>query len=154
MAKDVEKHEARCPRHPANAPPAVRVVIQRALGCVPESVGGELIDLSRTGVRFRSATRLAEAETITVRLEDPQGTPRLTCSAVVRWTRPHRADIWSIGCQLCEPLDLETLGELFLSDVLSAKPPPRPASKPSPPAPIDTGHDSSPFPPIERPLET
>ena len=154
MTKDVETHSARLPRHAATPPSFAGILVTRASGCRPNSVWVELVDFSRTGARFRSTVRLAESEAIAVRLEDRQGTVWLTCSAVVRWARPDRAGTWSVGCQLDEPLDLETLGELFLSGVLSTKPPSRqsPKDEPLPPAPIEDHQATSPFPPIERPL--
>ena len=38
--------------------------------------------------------------------------------ATVRWRREEVAGNWLVGCQTSWQLDLETLGELFLSEIL------------------------------------
>jgi len=157
MDKQTEDHVARRPRHQAGDVASLRVEVERAPGSVPGCVDVELVDLSRTGVRLRSPVPLAEGETITVRLHDVQSRAQLTRSGTVRWTRPDRGDTWSIGCQFCESVDWETLGELFLADILSQEPPaPRPR-QPDTQVPGDIGagtpDDEAPSPPTERPLE-
>jgi len=145
MDKQTEDYVARPPRHQAGDVATLRVEVERAPGRDPGSVGVELLDLSRTGVRLRSPVPLAEAEVVTVRLHDGPSRARLTRSGTVRWARPDRGDTWSIGCQFFESVDWETLGELFLAEILSQEPSPRrPAA--------DAPNDATPSPPVQRPL--
>lgn len=153
MDKPTEAYVARRPRHRAGDVAPLRVEVERAPGSVPGSVDVELVDLSRTGARLRSPVPLAEAEAITVRLHDQPSQPRLTRSGTVRWTRPDRGGTWSIGCQFSQPVDWETLGELFLGEILSQKGPPRSPGLPPSDVPADAPGDPSPYPPIERPLD-
>ena len=119
--------------------PGVSVVVERVAPSPSEPIGVELIDLSRGGVRFRAAVPLSVGETITVRIHDAKSGLNLERRGTVRWAKPHRQGTWSIGCQFFERVDWETLGELFLSDVLSTGPPRSgvacsPLAAPDPPA--------------------
>ena len=127
---------ARRPRHQAAGSATLRVTVDRASGSVPGSVEVELVDLSRTGGRLRSPVPLSEAEAITVRIHDESSGLWLRRLAAVRWTRPEGGDTWSIGCQFSQPVDWETLGELFLGEILSREPPRHPP-EPDCPTPID-----------------
>ena len=153
MDKRVEEYVARRPRHQGAGLATLGVHVERAPGSVPGSIEAELVDLSRTGVRLRSTVPLAEAEAITVRLHDEQSRLRLTRSGTVRWARPDRGDTWSIGCQFSQSVDWETLGELFLDELLSQELPPRSPREPVSHVPADAPDETSPYPPIERPFE-
>ncbi len=81
-------------------------------------IEGELIDLSRHGVRLRTKIRLSQQESITVRLRDDKAAVDLAIPGTVRWQRPEQDGTWSLGCALARQVDWETLGELFLGNVL------------------------------------
>ena len=117
------RYVARRPRHQAAGETGVSVVVERVAPGLSEPIGVELIDLSRGGVRFRAAVPLSVGETITVRIHDAESGLNLERRGAVRWKKPHQQGTWSIGCQFFERVDWETLGELFLSDVLSTDPP-------------------------------
>ncbi len=114
---------ARKPRHQSAGAAKVRVEVMRVAPNSPEPIEVELVDLSREGVQVRAAVPLSVGETITVRLHDERAGLELERQATVRWSDPHQQGIWSAGCEFCQAVDWETLGELFLNDVLSADPP-------------------------------
>jgi hypothetical protein len=115
--------------------------VDRGPASAPASIEVGLLDLSRDGARFRSSVPLAEAEAITVRIDDERSGLRLTRSGTVRWTRPDGGGTWSVGCRFSRPLEWETLGELFLNEVLSQAPPARQAPQPAPAPSIDTPNE-------------
>ena len=141
------RYVARKPRHQAAQQPGVWLVVEPVAPSLSEPIEVELVDLSRGGVRFRSDVPLSVGETIRVRLEDAGSGLELNRQGTVRWTKAVRPGIWSMGCRFFEPVDWETLGELFLNDVLSTDPPQsRSASSapaaPDPPAPEACGDAS------------
>lgn len=123
---------ARRPRHQSAGTAGVRVEVQRVAPSSPAWIEVELVDLSREGVRVRAAVPLSVGETITVRLHDQAAALGLERQATVRWREPHQQGTWSIGCEFFERMDWETLGELFLNEVLSTDPPPPRVARPLP----------------------
>jgi hypothetical protein len=126
------RYVARRPRHPAAGAEGTRVVIEPVAPASSEPIEAELLDLSRQGMRIRAAVPFSVGETIDVRINQPPPGPALRRRGTVRWRRPEAQGGWSIGCQFSEPVDWETLGELFLNDVLSTD---RPRSGPDAPPP-------------------
>jgi len=114
---------ARRPRHRAAGSAGVRVRVERRPGSVPGTIDAELVDLSRSGIRLRAAVPLAVEESITVRLHHDVSGVGLTRAGTVRWRSRDQCGTWSVGCVFPQPLDWETLGELFLNQVLSTDPP-------------------------------
>jgi hypothetical protein len=119
MSDDYAEFIARRPRHRANAEIAVEVA--RADGAEPPNVQAAMLDVSREGFCLRTPLELEIGETITVRLWDADSGFDLTLPGTVRWQRPDDDGIWTVGCQSPEPLDWETLGELFLNELLAAE---------------------------------
>jgi hypothetical protein len=96
------------------------VYVERGAGNGTRELDAELLDLSRHGLRIGTPLPLYQEEAIKVHIEhDPSGV-RLALPAVVRWQRG-ADDVWSAGCQFDEPLAFETLGELFLNDILAVE---------------------------------
>jgi hypothetical protein len=126
----------RRPRHQSAGTAGVRVEVERGPPSAPEPIEVELVDLSRKGMRVRAAVSLSVGETITVRLHDETTGLGLERRATVRWSDPRQQGTWWIGCEFFERVDWETLGELFLNDVLSTDPP-RSRAVVSPPASAD-----------------
>jgi hypothetical protein len=124
------RYVARKPRHQAARELGVSVVIERVTPSLYERTEVELVDLSREGVQFRSSQPLSVGETITLRIHDVPSGLRLDRRGAVKWEKPLQQGRWSIGCQFFEPVDWETLGELFLNDVLSTDPAPSEAASP------------------------
>jgi hypothetical protein len=112
---------ARRPRHQTAGSPDVRVLVERGEGEDPTRASAELLDLSRTGIRLRTAASLAVDESLTVEIRDESSGLQLTRPATVRWTSPEPDGKWSVGCLFAEQVDWPTLGELFLNDVLSTE---------------------------------
>ncbi len=82
-------------------------------------VEAELLDLSRSGIRFRVPLPLTVEESITVRLHTEDSAVDLALPCTVQWRRPEGDGIWSVGCESASQVDWETLGELFFSGALS-----------------------------------
>jgi hypothetical protein len=114
---------ARRPRHQATDSEGPRVQVERGDGKQPGPIDAELLDLSRSGARLRIAAPLKVGETITLRLVDEKSGVELTRPSTVRWQRAEDDEIWSIGCMFAEHVEWETLGELFLNQILSTERP-------------------------------
>jgi hypothetical protein len=112
---------ARQPRHQAAPTAGLVVKIERASGSAPAEMDAQLADISRRGLRVKTCFPLQMNEAITVRIEHPASALSVVVAGVVRWQKGEE-DNWSIGCQFNSPLELATLGELFLNDILSVKP--------------------------------
>jgi hypothetical protein len=112
---------ARQPRHQAAPTAGLTVKIQRASGSTPVELDGQLADISRSGLRVTTCLPLCLNEEITVEIKHPPSDFSLAVTGEVRWQKGS-GDSWSIGCQFSLPLELATLGELFLNDLLSMEP--------------------------------
>ncbi|MFH1922964.1 MAG: PilZ domain-containing protein [Planctomycetota bacterium] len=138
MADDPREYVARRPRHQAVGSAAPRLEVERCPGGVPESVEAELLDLSRSGVRFRTAAPLSPGESILVRLAHDDSELLLVRSGAVQWIRGDQEGVYSVGCHFDQPVEWETLGELFLNGILSTD---RPSPKPEAPVPANAPGD-------------
>jgi hypothetical protein len=119
MPANPANYLARKPRHPAIPARGLQIRIERSAGNKPREVEAELADFSRHGIGLITALPLYLGEAVTVRLDQDASDLRLLLSATVRWQR-HGDPGWSVGCQFQSPLDLATLGELFLNNILDA----------------------------------
>ena len=124
---------ARKPRHRATDPAGLRAEVERSAGALPALVEAEVLNLSRDGIQLRLAVPLLAGESITVRLQHEKCEPSPTLSAAVRWRRPEEDQAWSAGCVFTRPVDWETLGELFLNELLA-----KDGSSPEAPQPAST----------------
>ena len=109
---------ARGPRHEASRTTRFRVEIQRSAAGGSAPVEAQLVDLSRHGVRLQVAVPLTTEESVTVRLCDEPSGIDLTLPATVQWQSPEGDQGWSLGCLFDRPMEWETLGELFLNELL------------------------------------
>lgn len=107
----------RRPRYEASGTQTLVVEIERSPDCQPSVAAVELQDLSRSGFQLRLPVPLANEEHICLRLRIETSGFTLTLPATVRWSRAAE-DAWKAGCQSDQPLEWESLGELFLSEVL------------------------------------
>ena len=106
---------ARNPRHSSTG---VSVEVRRSPGSATTAIGAELIDLSREGFQLRLPACLDRQETVVMSVIAPEDNVDVMFPATVRWRREESTGNWLAGCQTSWQLDLETLGEFFLSEIL------------------------------------
>lgn len=123
MAKQFWEFVARGPRHQAAGDPHLQVEVVRDPHQTPAMIEAELVDLSRDGLQLRAPVPLAERETIAVKLRHAESGVDLTLPATVCWCRPQEDGTWSAGCASTERVDWESLGELFLGEILATDEP-------------------------------
>lgn len=128
-----QKYIARRPRHQANGSAVLGLKVERSDSSVPELLDAELLDLSRSGIRFRAAAPLSVGESVRVRLAHDASGLLLVRSATVQWIGGDREGARSVGCHFDRPVEWETLGEFFLNGILSTDPP-----LPKPETPVPT----------------
>lgn len=119
MSNNLTDLIARRPRHEATAEIAAEVT--RSSGTARPAIHGAVVDISRDGFCLETSSPLEIGESVVVRLQDADADLDLALSATVRWRRHDDDGTWLIGCQTPEPLDWETLGELFLRELLVAE---------------------------------
>ena len=110
---------AREPRHPSTG---ILVEFRRAPGGRGDRCSAELVNLSREGFQLRLPTALNDDETIVMTITYPDDDVDAMFPAQVRWQREDPEGGWLVGCKTTWQLDLETLGELFLSEILALDP--------------------------------
>jgi hypothetical protein len=113
----MKDYTARAPRHPSTG---ATVEVRRSPGGSTDSIGAELVNLSREGFQLRLPLALDEQEMLVMRICDQDRGVDLMFPAIVRWQRGETNGNWLAGCQTSWQLDLETLGQLFLSEILVA----------------------------------
>ena len=123
MTDEYWNYIARKPRHKAAGAPGLSVRVKRNAAATSAPLTAELLDLSRSGVLLRLPVSIRSGEPIVICLEDKASHIDLTRSAAVRWCRCEEDGQWLVGCESDYPLEWETLGELFLGDVLRADTP-------------------------------
>ena len=109
----------RRPRHDVTAAAGFPVEVERSAAKEPGPIEAELVDLSRGGYQLRTSVPLAKGESITLKLYDEKSGLRLALPGTVRWTRSRDGATWLQGCRTSSPIEWETLGELFLSEILA-----------------------------------
>ena len=122
MEFNYSKYVSRRPRHQAATTPGLRVQVKRSASDAPDWCDAELSNLSRDGFQLRAAWPLAVGDSIVVRICVQAAGIDLAVEAEVRWRQPEEPGLWMIGCRLLDPVQWETLGELFLSGVLCRNP--------------------------------
>ena len=109
------------PRRPRHESTGVTVEVRRSPGASADSLYADLVNLSREGFQLRLPARADEQETLVMKITAPDHGVDVMFPATVRWCRED-GDGWLAGCKTSWQLDLETLGELFLSDILVVEP--------------------------------
>ena len=120
MSSDFSQYVLRKPRHAAAGASGFPVAIRRSAEQSAGSIGADLVDLSRDGFRLRLAAAPAIGESVALDLCEPKSGIEVTLSGTVRWCQAEADGQWLVGCQSERQLDWETLGELFLNNVLDA----------------------------------
>jgi hypothetical protein len=115
----------RRPRHEMAVDEALAIEMRRAPGELPQTAPAEILDLSRQGARLRAGVALGEHEVVTIYLASGKSSKLaldLHLTGAVRWRKQEADGRWLYGCEFKDELPLETLGELFLCGILSARP--------------------------------
>lgn len=118
MANKFPQFVARDPRHQPTDKAELNIEVRRSVG-EPRSLRAELVDFSRDGFRLRVPAPLIVNEPVEVLIEDRNSPLNLTVSATAQWQRPESGDTWLTGFKFDRQADWETMGELFLNDILA-----------------------------------
>ena len=121
MSFDYLQHTARRPRYSSAS--KARVEVEQTVDGLTGLVQAELQNLSRNGYQVKIPVPLNTQRPLNLRLRIEDSQIDLRLPGIVRWQRPARDGTWLAGCQADCPIDWETLGELFLSGVLSTDAP-------------------------------
>jgi hypothetical protein len=118
MTDDFYKFIARYPRHQSADKAELQIKVRRSVD-KSDSLGAKLVDFSRDGFRLRVGAPLTVEEAVEVQVADGTSPVHLAILATVRWQRPEGGRIWLTGFEFNRSTDWETLGELFLNEILS-----------------------------------
>ena len=110
---------ARQPRHPSTG---TVVEFRREPGGRSDTFNAELVNLSREGFQLRLPAALNDDETIVMTITYPDDDVDAMFPAQVRWQAKDPEGGWLVGCKTSWQIDLETLGQLFLSEILATDP--------------------------------
>jgi hypothetical protein len=110
------KQVPRRPRYQANAAETIRAEVDRSGG---DAIEARLHNLSRTGFQLQVPVALMIGEAVRLQLHIEGRGLVLSLPSTVQWQRPAGDDTWLAGCQCEQPVDWESLGELFLNGILS-----------------------------------
>jgi hypothetical protein len=119
MTLDFAAFEARQPRHETTNPTRLKVEIRRESALPSEPLQAQLVDLSRQGLQLRIPTALDLHENVSIRIRDEHAGFSISLSGVVRWQKPADDGHYLVGGRFEQELDWETMGELFLNDILA-----------------------------------
>jgi len=122
MSDDPAKYVFRRPRHFAGRTTELRVEVERPAGHQPAVLQAELVNLSRDGFQLRIALPLEVEEPVTLRLRDEKSGFSMTLPGIVRWRHREDGDTCLLGCSSASQVAWETLGELFLHEILATGP--------------------------------
>lgn len=120
MARAIEQLRPRGPRHLSAEGEAATIELRNRLEQPHPDHLGHPADISRTGMHLVLSKSLPESATVFVTLRDVGGKAILAREAHVQWARRSIDQKWHVGIEFAEPLDWETLGELFLRNILNA----------------------------------
>lgn len=114
----------RKPRHHVADAGDVSVRLDRVDAANGESPPAELIDFARNGAQLRvSGGRElgcpAKGEKVVLGLRSQKSGLDIRLPGTIRWQQAEGPGQWLVGCEFDEEVPLETLGELFLNEILS-----------------------------------
>ena len=112
----------RKPRHQVADGSQFSVCLNRVEGEPAESLKAELIDFARHGARLRVADRpnaaSSNGEAVVLQLRSAKPGLDIRLPGRIRWQQAEGPGLWLIGCEFDQEVSLETLGELFLNEIL------------------------------------
>lgn len=118
MTSDFAAFSARQPRHETTDPTRLKVEFRRESNAATEPLQAQLVDLSRQGLQLRVATALDLHESVSVQILDERAGFSICLAGIVRWQKPADDGHHFVGCRFERELDWETMGELFLNEIL------------------------------------
>ena len=110
-------HTPRKPRYEASGNEKLAAEVERSVDGQACAVPAEVLDLSRDGFQLRLPVALTIGEHVCLRLHVEDAGLTLTLPGTVRWQRA-ADEQWLVGCLCDQPVAWESLGELFLNEVL------------------------------------
>jgi hypothetical protein len=115
----------RTPRHHVADASQASVRLDRNDSGHGESPPTELIDFARNGAQLRIAggpqsSCPAAGEKVVLELRSQKAGLDIRLPGTIRWQQAEGPGQWLVGCEFDEEVSLETLGELFLNEILSA----------------------------------
>jgi len=119
MTSDIAAFEARQPRHETLDATHLKVEIRQESASPSEPSEAQLVDLSRQGLGLRVPISLGLHEQVLVQILDEHSGFSIGISGVVRWQKPADDGHHFIGLRFERELDWETMGELFLNEILA-----------------------------------
>jgi len=117
--RSVTQMIARNPRFKVTRPWSFKVKISRSIDELQVNLPADLEDLSRQGFCIRINADLFEGEEILVRIELAEAEGVFESAAVVQWAALVGEHAVMAGCRFRREIDLEILGEFFLTNALS-----------------------------------
>lgn len=114
----------RKPRHVVSDASLIAARLAPLHGDAASTLNVELIDFARGGARLRAADPgigwLAEGAASILQIRSIKPGIDIQLPGRIRWQQAEGPGQWLIGCEFDAEVPLETLGELFLNDILSA----------------------------------
>jgi hypothetical protein len=121
MPKSLELFHPRGPRHLSAEGEQATVELRRLAEQPHPDHLARPADISRTGMHLVLSKTLAIGATAFVTLRDSRGDAVLAREGKVQWARVGTDQRWHVGVEFTTQLDWETLGELFLRNILNAE---------------------------------
>ena len=123
MSSEIWNFVGRKPRHQVADGSQFSVCLNRIEGEPAESLEAKLIDFARHGARLRVADRPNAAwpsnvEAVVLQLRSAKPGLDIRLPGRIRWQQAEGPGLWLIGCEFDQEVSLETLGELFLNEIL------------------------------------
>lgn len=123
MSQEIWNFVGRKPRHQAANASRVTVRLKRGNAQAAADLRAELIDFARSGAQLRvadDANAACPASGEPIVLELLTGKPELDIRlpGKIRWQQAEGPGRWLVGCEFDTEVSLETLGELFLNEIL------------------------------------
>ena len=113
-----QRFVARRPRHEVQ--PDARCYVQ-LIAENEEYYEGQLVDLSRHGLKLITDGEIPVDGMVRVQAELPIGAVQVSPAATIRWSRLEDDGRWAAGLVFEQELSWEVMGEMFLNGILSVQ---------------------------------
>jgi hypothetical protein len=112
-------------RFPVQKGKSIKVTIERRDGPPLQEIEGEVIDISRAGVKLSVSSCPGMQEAVVLNVLVPEIDLELSIDATVCWSRPGPGETWYLGCVLHPPLPDKVLTDLAIQGYLQRRRDPR-----------------------------